>query len=180
MEKLTGSAIITTEMGWVGISVSGRGLRRVTFPHPNRGRAREELGEDVLVPESEFGDLPERLRAYFSGEPVSFPDQLDFSGASPFQRCVWESARLISYGRTVSYGALAWEMGHPGVARAVGRALGQNPLPIVVPCHRVTRVGGRVGGYRGGMGLKETLLRLEARGTASNSRRPARFVATER
>ena len=88
---------------------------------------------------------------------------LDLSGVSPFQRRVYQAARAIPAGRTVSYGALAAQLGKPGAARAVGRAMGSNPVPIIVPCHRVLAAGGKAGGFsaHGGVATKFALLRAE-------------------
>ncbi|MFH1003370.1 MAG: MGMT family protein [Chloroflexota bacterium] len=91
---------------------------------------------------------------------MAFPDGLDLSGATPFQRRVWGVTRLIPRGETRSYG---WVAGQLGVAsaRAVGQALARNPLPVIVPCHRVVAADGGPGGYRGGLALKRRLLILE-------------------
>jgi len=109
-----------------------------------------------------FEDLVARLRTYFSGHKVSFPDQLDLSGATPFQRQVWEKTRLIPFGETRSYSWVAEQIKQPGAVRAVGQALGRNPLPIIIPCHRVITADGKPGGYTGGLEMKRFLLRLEA------------------
>jgi len=109
-----------------------------------------------------FEDLVARLRTYFSGHKVSFPDQLDLSGATPFQRQVWEKTRLIPFGETRSYSWVAEQIKQPGAVRAVGQALGRNPLPIIIPCHRVITADGKPCGYTGGLDMKRFLLRLEA------------------
>ncbi len=108
----------------------------------------------------------ERLRNYFGGHKVNFPDELDLSQATPFQREVWEITRLIPYGETRSYTWVAEQMGRPRALRAVGQALGRNPLPIIIPCHRVLTIDGKLGGYSGGLEMKKYLLSLEA--TASS------------
>jgi len=91
----------------------------------------------------------------------TFPDRLDLSGATPFQRMVWEATRLIPYGETRSYAWVAGQVNKPGAARAVGQALGRNPLPIIIPCHRVIRGDGSLGGFSNGLEVKERLLHLE-------------------
>ena len=104
----------------------------------------------------------ERLKTYFSGYKVTFPDKLDLSGATPFQRKVWEITTIIPYGETRSYAWVAEQMGKSGAARAVGQALGTNPLPIIIPCHRVIASDGKLCGFGGGVERKRYLLSLEA------------------
>jgi O-6-methylguanine DNA methyltransferase len=151
--------------GWVGILGSSRGLVRTTLPLPSAQEAKQQLGDRVnyaIQAPRLFEDLVERLKAYFGGHRVSFPDELDLSPATAFQRQVWEITRLIPYGETRSYSWVAGHLGKDGAGRAVGQALGQNPLPIIIPCHRVVEKNGRLGGYSGGVGIKKELLRLEA------------------
>ncbi|GAH65608.1 unnamed protein product, partial [marine sediment metagenome] len=90
-----------------------------------------------------------------------FPDRLDLSGATDFQRKVWETTRLIPYGETRSYAWVAEQIKQPRALRAVGQALGRNPLPIIVPCHRVVASNGKPGGFTGGIEVKKRLLHLE-------------------
>lgn len=102
------------------------------------------------------------LERYLAGDPVTFDVPLDLEGTTEFQRRVWQRLRKIPRGRVVSYGDLARELGGgPGAARAVGGAVGSNPLPIVIPCHRVVRADGGLGGFGGGLPRKAALLRLE-------------------
>jgi len=103
----------------------------------------------------------ERLRMYFRGQETAFPVKLDLSGATAFQRDVWEITRAIPYGETRSYGWVAGQIKKPGAARAAGQALGRNPLPIIIPCHRVIAGNGGLGGFSGGIECKKQLLRLE-------------------
>ena len=156
--------ICETELGWIGVVVSLAGLRATTLPRKSRDDALGEvlaLGASEEAPEGELNGLAERLRRYTRGEAVAFPDALDFHSVSPFQRAVWEATRDIPRGQTSSYGELAARVGRPGAARAVGQAMAHNPWPIVVPCHRVVASDGRLGGYGGGLDMKERLLRLE-------------------
>ncbi len=102
-----------------------------------------------------------RMSAYFEGKNVDFNAPLDLSGATPFQRKVWAATCLIPYGETRSYAWLANRIEKPGAFRAAGHALGQNPLPIIVPCHRVIGSDGGLCGFGGGLEMKKRLLELE-------------------
>lgn len=154
-----------TDVGWVGILASAKGLLGITLPQRSAQEVRQLLGDSVNQATWSphlFDDLVERLKAYFSGHKATFPDELDLSGATPFQREVWEIARLIPYSETRSYLWVAEQIKKPGAARAVGQALGRNPLPVIVPCHRVVASNGRLGGFTGGVEVKRHLLYLEA------------------
>lgn len=151
-------------MGWVGILGSARGLLRTTLPQRSPHEAQQRLEDSINYAHWSpplFQDLVEQLRTYFSGREVTFPDELDLSGATTFQRRVWEKTRLIPYGETRSYAWVAKQVKQPGAARAVGQALSRNPLPIIIPCHRVVAADGKLGGYTGGLEIKKCLLRLE-------------------
>jgi methylated-DNA-[protein]-cysteine S-methyltransferase len=105
--------------------------------------------------------LTERLRAYFDGDLDALADlDLDLRGTA-FQRAVWNALRAIPAGQTVSYRAIAEAVGRPDATRAVGNAVGSNPVPIVVPCHRVIRTSGGLGGFGGGLDRKRWLLAHE-------------------
>jgi methylated-DNA-[protein]-cysteine S-methyltransferase len=151
--------------GWVGVLASSSGLLEVTLPQGTAREAERLLGDRVrgaVRSDEFFADLMKRLRSYFAGQRVAFDDELDFSGATAFQRQVWRLTRLIPYGETRSYGWVAEKLGKAGAGRAVGQALGRNPLPVVVPCHRVVARDGKLGGYGGGVAQKRHLLRLES------------------
>ncbi len=152
-----------TSVGWVGILGSIKGLLGIILPQPSAREARRLLGrsEAILAPYL-FADLIQRLRVYFGGYKVAFSDQLDLSGATTFQRQVWEITSLIPYGETRSYAWVAEQVGKPGAVRAVGQALGRNRLPIIIPCHRVLNSNGKLGGFSGGVEWKRYLLDLEA------------------
>jgi methylated-DNA-[protein]-cysteine S-methyltransferase len=165
--------ICETELGWIGVVFSPAGLRATTLPHRSRDGALGDVlaqGADTEAPEAELNGLADRLRRYGRGEPVAFPDTLDFDGVSPFQRAVCQATRDIPRGQTCSYGDLAAQVGRPGGARAVGQAMARNPWPIVVPCHRVVASDGGLGGFGGGLDMKRRLLRLEL--PASGGLRP--------
>lgn len=157
--------IFNTDLGWVGILGSAKGLLSTTLPQPSAQEARQLLGDGInqaTRSPSPFKALMERLRIYFNGHKVTFPDELDLSPATPFQRAVWEITRLIPYGETRSYTWVAEQIGKPKAVRAVGQALGKNPLPISIPCHRVVTSNGKLGGFGGGVEMKQHLLSLEA------------------
>ncbi|WP_345061784.1 methylated-DNA--[protein]-cysteine S-methyltransferase [Acidovorax lacteus] len=102
-----------------------------------------------------------QLQAYWRGQVRSFDLPLDLSAGTPFQRAVWHALRQVPYGGTVRYGDLARQLGQPRAVRALGAAVGRNPLSVVVPCHRVVGVGGALTGYAGGLERKQALLQLE-------------------
>jgi methylated-DNA-[protein]-cysteine S-methyltransferase len=151
--------------GWVGVLASDSGLLKVTLPQNSRREAERQLGDGIkeaVRADGFFTDLLERLGDYFAGHRVSFNDELDLSASTAFQRRVWQLARLIPYGETRSYGWLAEQLGKAGAGRAVGQALARNPLPVIVPCHRVVAKDGKLGGYSGGVAKKRYLIRLES------------------
>jgi methylated-DNA-[protein]-cysteine S-methyltransferase len=150
-------------MGWVGLAASEAGILAATLPQASAAEAKARLGDiSKATPSDEpFRDTIQRLKDYFAGQRVAFPDRLDLSRATDFQRRVWRLTQTIPYGETRSYGWLAKELGQRG-ARAVGQALARNRLPVIIPCHRVVAGDGNLGGYSGGVRVKESLLRLEA------------------
>ena len=109
-----------------------------------------------------LADTRRQISEYFAGERTAFELPLS-PGGTPFQQRVWRALAEVPYGETVSYGELAGALGAPGAARAVGLANGRNPIPIVVPCHRIVGADGRLTGYGGGLERKRALLELEQR-----------------
>jgi methylated-DNA-[protein]-cysteine S-methyltransferase len=103
----------------------------------------------------------DQLRGYFAGERTTFELPLDLQGGTPFQQAVWQALLAIPRGRTVTYRHVGEQAGRPGAMRAVGSAVGRNPLSIVVPCHRVVGSDGSLTGYAGGLERKRALLQLE-------------------
>jgi len=159
--------LIPTALGRAGILVSSKGIRRLSLPQETSSLALAYLKPSKLVgmPEPELGSFPDlelRLERYFLGEETTFDDSLDLIGTA-FQKKTWEVARTIPWGETRSYGWIARNMGNPGAARAVGQAMRSNPVPIIVPCHRVIGSDGRMCGYGGpdGVNLKRKLLEME-------------------
>ena len=162
--------VLNTEIGWIAILGSERGLVRVTLPQKSDREALSllsEMANNVAVPApNRFRDLAKRLKTYFSGHKSSFPDELDLSAGTPFQRDVWRTTRLIPYGETRSYSWLAEKIGNHRATRAIGQSLGRNPLPIIIPCHRVIGSDGKLGGYAGGIEIKRQLLSSETKTTS--------------
>jgi methylated-DNA-[protein]-cysteine S-methyltransferase len=157
--------IFSTEMGWLGILGSTIGLLGVTLPRHSASEIHRLLGisqNRAILSPHRYQNLMQRLTAYYAGRKVDFPDRLDLSTATPFQCEVWAATRLIPYGETRSYAWVAEQIGKPEAVRAVGQALARNPLPVIVPCHRVLASKGGLGGFSGGLEMKRFLLSLEA------------------
>jgi methylated-DNA-[protein]-cysteine S-methyltransferase len=166
MDKTLYYTIFKAPPGWMGLMGSEAGLRRVILPRSTDVKAVSLALENIpeAAPSSTFfKDLVRRLQAYYSGREESFPDTLDFGDATPFQVSIWEACRKIPYGKTHTYTWVAEHAGKPKAVRAAGQALGRNPLPIIIPCHRVTNTGGGLGGFSaaGGLNTKKYLLKLE-------------------
>ncbi len=161
------SRIFKTRMGPMAFVAGDRGLRCVYLPLRDIDAQRDALHADFpeAVEDHQLApSLVSELTRYFAGERVDFNVELDWTGHSPFNVRVWQACRKVGYGHTVSYGELASRIGCPGAARAVGGAMGRNPFPIVVPCHRVLKSDGTLGGYSGpgGVEWKRHLLELES------------------
>ena len=133
-------------------------LSLIGFPN---GVMRRDPEPDWIYNEEPFTDVREQLAEYFSGERKDFDLPLTIAGTE-FQLSVLEALQKIPYGETRSYGAIAKQIGRPRAVRAVGAANGRNPIPIIVPCHRVIGHTGDLTGFGGGLDTKEVLLRLEA------------------
>ncbi len=156
--------IFDTDAGFLGIVSSSVGLLRITLPSKSEEEIRRQLGDTVNQVKWTpllFQDLMARFRNYFAGHTATFSDELDLSADTDFQHKVWQITRLIPYGETRSYSWVAEQINKPRAVRAVGQALGKNPLPIIVPCHRVLASNGGLGGYSGGIDMKRHLLSLE-------------------
>ena len=157
--------LFDTCLGWMGVVSSHSGLRMVILPQESRDVVFCKVMNYSCAAKEQspylFGDLPHRLRLYLEGKLVDFPDKLDLGEMTCFQQNVLEVVRTIPYGETRSYGWVAGELGLPKAARGVGQALARNPMPIVIPCHRVISSNGSLGGFGGGVEIKEFLLRLE-------------------
>ncbi|MFB3917997.1 MAG: methylated-DNA--[protein]-cysteine S-methyltransferase [Terriglobales bacterium] len=159
MEPLSYS-VYDSPIGLLTIVVSPEGLLRLGLPLPD---ARPNLPEDLQgVPDSQHNTLPiqTELEEYFAGQRREFSFPLDLRGTEFQMRC-WHALLEIPYGRTRTYADIARAVGCPRGFRAVGMANHDNPIPIVVPCHRVIASDGTLGGYGGGLAMKRKLLELE-------------------
>ncbi len=139
------------------VAGDGAGLRSITFARGGRRTAPES---DWIEDDGLLQGAVEQLEAYFDGGLQEFELKLAPRGTE-FQIAVWEAVAAIPYGTTTSYGQIATEIGRAAAVRAVGAANGANPLPIVIPCHRVIGSNGSLTGYGGGLDLKASLLELE-------------------
>ena len=188
MDKLAntaGTASITvfeTALGFVAIAWSESGLTRLALPERSRETAERRAAKWAVAPAERANPHPEvraeraskeppfvlaaidLIRRYAEGETIDFSAlPLDLDGVDPFRRAIYAAALKLGQGEVVTYGELAERAGFPKMARETGAALGRNPLPLVVPCHRIVAAGGRIGGFSapGGSATKERLLAHE-------------------
>jgi methylated-DNA-[protein]-cysteine S-methyltransferase len=150
-----------TPIGELLLAGDSEGLAMIGFP---KGSMRRDPEPDWIYNEKALAGACQQLGEYFSGKRKEFDLPLRFDGTQ-FQVSVLKALQDIPYGETVSYGEIARRIGKPKAVRAVGAANGRNPLPIVLPCHRVIGTSGDLTGFGGGLDTKEALLRLEAEHT---------------
>jgi methylated-DNA-[protein]-cysteine S-methyltransferase len=158
---------LTTPLGRIGLLFSDKGIVRIDLASEHRRRGRD-TGRPRSAVERRASKL---LRQYAGGRDVAFYLPLDLGKATSFQRAVWRATASIPYGETRSYAWVAKRVGRPHAARAVGQALGANPVPIIIPCHRVISSSGGLGGFSGGLSMKRRLLDREAGRTGGAERR---------
>ncbi|MBX3598516.1 MAG: methylated-DNA--[protein]-cysteine S-methyltransferase [Rhizobiaceae bacterium] len=161
--------IFETELGWMGIAWRELAITRLCTPQGDPAAVKKRL-ERLGVP-VDFAALPqsvaavvELLRRYAAGEKIEFDEVfVDPGDIDAFRRDIYAAARKLRFGETTTYGELAATAGHPGMAQQTGQALGANPVPIIVPCHRILAAGGKIGGFSapGGTLTKQMLLALE-------------------
>jgi methylated-DNA-[protein]-cysteine S-methyltransferase len=160
-----GYASVESPFGTLHAAVTSRGLVRLAFPEEHLDTMLErlagELSPRIVEAPSLLDPLRRELEEYFAGRRRAFELPLDWALIGPFGRRVLRKTAAIPYGGHLSYAEVAAEAGSPRGARAAGNALGSNPIPIVIPCHRVLRSGGKLGGYGGGLDRKRWLLELE-------------------
>jgi len=158
-----GEARIVANGFWCRLEWTTEGIRRLRFGRSGAADTSGSSGPPAGAP-SFLARALERLAAYFGGRRVDFDDvPVDLGRCSAFDRRVYAAARTIAYGRTLTYGGLAARAGVPRASRAVGGSMRRNPVPIVIPCHRVIRSDSTLGGFSapGGAGMKRRLLAME-------------------
>jgi len=166
----SGFALFDTAIGRCGIAWGERGVAGIQLPEAGEEETRVRMlhrfpAAGEATPPPEVQDAIEDIVALLRGEASDLATvALDMDGVPEFHRRVYDAARTIPPGETLSYGDIARRVGAPGAARAVGQALGRNPFPIVVPCHRVLAAGGKIGGFsaQGGVATKRRMLAIES------------------
>ena len=159
-----GFDVIESPIGPLLVAATDRGLARIFFdaePELHLDRLARAFGPRVLRSSRSVDAVRRQLDEYFEGRRDAFALDVDLRGAAPFARQVLAELARVPYGRTTTYGELAAQVGAPRAARAVGTVMNRNPIPIVLPCHRVLGAKGSLTGYAGGLDVKERLLRLE-------------------
>jgi len=176
VSRLTPHAIFRTRWGWTGLAVSANGVRAIVLAKPSRHAVERALrsgvssnGHPADATRAMLRDAQRQVRRYLAGRSRALDFPVDLSGGTSFQRKVWQAALRIPFGRVRSYRWIASKIGGTRYARAVGNALGANPVPLIVPCHRVVAHDASLGGFSCGLAVKRKLLDLE--GTLSQLRR---------
>ena len=172
---ISGSTVFETALGFVGIAWSESGLTRLCLSQRDRAAVERRLAAglaDALRPpipqsgrRSTLGrDLIDAIKAYAAGKRIDYSAvPVDLAGVDDFRRAIYAAAQRLKFGETTTYGELAVSAGYPGLARETGQALGSNPVPLVIPCHRILAAGGKIGGFSapGGSSTKVKMLALE-------------------
>ncbi|MBL8577046.1 MAG: methylated-DNA--[protein]-cysteine S-methyltransferase [Mesorhizobium sp.] len=165
-----GSLVFETALGFVGIGWSANGLTRVCLFDREKERVERRLKQLDVTSESHqvvpdwIATLVRDIKAYALGEEVDFSSvPVDLAGVDDFRLAIYDAARRLRFGETTTYGELAKRAGQPGLPRETGQALGANPVPLVIPCHRILAAGGKIGGFSapGGTATKAKMLALE-------------------
>jgi len=160
-------AILKTPLGFAAVGFSDGVIARLWLPEHDRQSLENRVR--LWAPRArrvKNRDVENRIRGYFAKEQITFTDRVDLGCANDFAKRVYETLRKTRRGQTITYGAVASLAGRSGAARAVGHAVGRNPIPLIIPCHRVVRSDGSLGGFSapGGVALKKKMLELESDG----------------
>jgi methylated-DNA-[protein]-cysteine S-methyltransferase len=157
--------IFQTKWGYFGLAGDESGLCRTQLPLPEREKVESLILKNLPEAKSDksyYKNLQEQIIAYFDGEHVNFGPEIavSFNGFRGFSRRVLTACRTIGFGQQITYAGLAKKLKSPAASRAVGNALAKNPLPLIIPCHRVIRSDGKLGGFSapGGINMKKRLL----------------------
>jgi methylated-DNA-[protein]-cysteine S-methyltransferase len=159
-----GVDVVESPIGPLVVAATDRGILRISFTPDPEGVVEEIAriaGPRVLRAPRLINEARRELGGYFDGSRRAFDLAVDLRGAAPFTLAVLGELARVPYGATSTYGALAARVGRPKAARAVGTVMNRNPIPIVLPCHRIVGANGSLTGYAGGLDVKERLLRLE-------------------
>lgn len=177
MQEVAKYVIFQTKWGYFGLAGAESALSRTCLPGPKRRKTETRLLQDL--PDAQFDktffkSLQDQIAAYYEGECVNFSPEIPVSlnGFRTFGASVLKKCRQLQFGQTISYAGLAEKSGSPAASRAVGGALAKNPLPLIVPCHRVLRADGNLGGFSapGGIAVKQKMLELERQGLSLGKR----------
>ena len=156
--------VFQTRIGWIGVAWTARGIIALELPRRSRADVLKDLQNQFA--DGVIADAPPQMKKelleYAQGQRRVFDLPLDWALIKPFQRLVLTAANKIPFGETRTYGWVAKQIGKPRAARAVGRALATNPIPLILPCHRVIGSNGSLTGYGGGLPLKKKLLEMES------------------
>lgn len=163
-------AVLDSPVGILVAATTAKGLVRLSYAEqsgvdPVLETLATRLSPRILEAPARLDRVRREIDEYFAGRRVAFDLPVDLSLVGAFTRRVLRATATIPFGQTSTYGAVAARAGAPRGARAAGNALGANPIPIVIPCHRVLRAGGAIGGYTGGLDIKRTLLAVEGHST---------------
>ncbi len=159
-----GYDVVDSPIGPLLVAATERGIVRISFSAGGEGELEtlaRVVGPCVLRSSRAVDGVRRELDEYFAGSRRAFDLEIDLRGAAPFTIEVLGELARVPYGETSTYGALAARVGRPKAARAIGMVMNRNPVPIVLPCHRVVGANGSLVGYAGGLEIKERLLRLE-------------------
>lgn len=154
------SKIIKSPVGDLKLTASEQGIREILFLGENSGLELEKQSRNAAA-NAHIAQAKKELGEFFKGTRTSFDVPLDIDAGTSFQQDVWQALQKIPYGETRSYKEVAEAVGRPKACRAVGSANRVNPIPLIIPCHRVVASGGKLGGFAGGLEMKEALLKLE-------------------
>ena len=159
--------LIDSAIGVFGLAWTELGIARVALPGRDRAETQSWVGRDHAlpgVPDGALGEVPSMIRRYADGENIPFTSvPLDLGAVPDFHRRAYAELLKVGYGETTTYGAIARTLGDVTLSRAVGQAMGQNPIPLIIPCHRVLGADGKAGGFSapGGVSAKMRMLALE-------------------
>lgn len=152
---------VPTELGEFVAGYTPRGLARLDFPVKSKPTTVSLITDAPVTVRRWHQATTRALKHVLAGRDAGKLPPLDWSGGTDFQRAVWSAMRRIRVGQTLSYGEIARAIGKPKAVRAVGGACGANPIPVLVPCHRVLAANDKIGGFSGGLDWKRTLLERE-------------------